>query len=83
MERVNRSEGEAKRFLEILAEYQKAPDITRRRMYLDSFEALMGKTGNLVVVDEAQKGILPLLDLNKLKAQSGNIQSPQAQPKGQ
>jgi len=83
LERVNRSEGEAKRFLEILAEYQKAPDITRRRMYLDSFEALMGKTGNLVVVDEAQKGILPLLDLNKLKAQSANIQSPQAQPKGQ
>lgn len=69
LERVNRAEGEAKRFLEILAEYEKAPEVTRRRMYLDSFEALMGRVDHLYVVDEAQKNILPLLDLNKLRDQ--------------
>jgi membrane protease subunit HflK len=83
LERVNKSEGEAKRFLDILAEYQKAPDVTRRRMYLDSFEALLGRIDHLYVVDESQKNILPLFDLNKLNEQGGKTQSPQAQPKGQ
>ena len=83
LERVNKSEGEAKRFLDILAEYQKAPDVTRRRMYLDSFEALLGRIDHLYVVDESQKNILPLFDLNKLSEQGGKTQSPQAQPKGQ
>ena len=55
LERVNRGEGEAKRFLDILAEYQKAPDITRRRMYLDSFEALMGRIDHLYVIDRRRK----------------------------
>ena len=82
LERVNRSEGEAKRFLDILAEYEKAPDVTRRRMYLDGFEALVGRIDHLFVIDEAQKNILPLFDLNKLKV-GEKAQSPQAQPKGQ
>jgi modulator of FtsH protease HflK len=83
LERVNRSEGEVKRFLDILAEYHKAPDVTRRRMYLDSFEALMGRIDHLYVVDEAQKNILPLLDLNKFKGQSEKAQSSQAPLRGQ
>jgi len=66
-ERVNRAQGETKRFLDILAEYRKASDVTRRRMYLDSFDALMGKAGQVYVIDRDQKNILPLLDLNKLK----------------
>ncbi len=83
LERVNRSEGEAKRFTDILAEYEKSPDITRRRMYLDSFEALMGRIDHLYVVDETQKNILPLLDLNKLNLQGEKAPSAQGQPKGQ
>ena len=76
LERVNRSEGEAKRFLDILAEYEKAPEVTRRRMYLDSFEALMGRIDHLYVIDEAQKNILPLFDLNKLNEQGGKSAEP-------
>lgn len=67
LERVNKAEGEVKRFLDILAEYQKAPDVTRRRMYLESFESMSGKVDHLFVIDESQKGVLPLFDLNKLK----------------
>jgi len=66
LEKVNRAEGEIKRFNDILAEYQKAPEVTRRRMYLDSFEALLGRIEHLYVIDEKQKSILPLFDLNKL-----------------
>jgi hypothetical protein len=51
-------------------------------MYLDGFEALVGRIDHLFVIDEAQKNILPLFDLNKLKV-GEKAQSPQAQPKGQ
>jgi modulator of FtsH protease HflK len=67
LERINRAEGEVKRFSDILAEYRKAPEVTRRRMYLDSFETMMGRIDHLYVIDEGQKGILQLLDLNKMK----------------
>jgi len=66
-ERVNKAQGETKRFLDILSEYRKASDVTRRRMYLDSFESIMSKAGQVYVIDRDQKNILPLLDLNKLK----------------
>ncbi len=65
-EQVNRAQGKAQRFLDILAQYQKAPDITRKRMYLESFAAIMGKAGHLYVIDSSEKNILPLLDLGKL-----------------
>jgi len=67
LEKVNRSEGEIKRFLDILTEYEKAPDVTRQRMYIDSFEALMGRIDHLYVIDENQKNLLPLFDINKMK----------------
>ena len=78
MERINRAEGEVKRFLDILAEYRKSPDVTRRRMYLESFETMMGRVEHLYVMDEGQKNLLPFLDLKKLKesgdkAQAGNV----------
>lgn len=65
LEKVNRSQGEVQRFLNILAEYDKAPDVTRRRMYLDSIGDLMGRVEHLYIVDENQRNLLPLLDLNK------------------
>ncbi len=63
LERVNRGQGEVSRFLTILEEYEKAPDITRRRMYLDAFGEFAGRIDRMVVLDEAQKQVLPLLDL--------------------
>ena len=77
-EQVNRAEGEAQRFTDILAQYQKAPDITRSRMYLDSFGYIMGRAGHLYVVDSAEKGILPLLDLGKLGGRSGKAKNSDA-----
>ncbi|MGC9195786.1 MAG: FtsH protease activity modulator HflK [Syntrophobacteraceae bacterium] len=74
-EQVNRADGKAQRFLDILDQYQKAPDITRDRMYLDSFKAIMGRAGHLYVVDSAQKNILPLLDLGKLAPGKGKSQN--------
>ncbi|MDR3556410.1 MAG: FtsH protease activity modulator HflK [Syntrophobacteraceae bacterium] len=74
-EQVNRASGKAQRFIDILAQYQKAPDITRKRMYLESFADIMGKSGHLYVVDSAEKNILPLLDLGKLGGQGAKARN--------
>ncbi|HAA05337.1 MAG TPA: FtsH protease activity modulator HflK [Syntrophobacteraceae bacterium] len=66
LERVNRAQGEARRFLDILAEYGKAPDVSRQRMYVEALQALIGKMERLIVLDDKQRNVLPLLDLNRL-----------------
>ena len=68
LERVNRSEGEVKRFLDILTEYEKAPDVTRRRMYIEASADLIGRVDHLLVLDENQRNLLPLFDLNRFTA---------------
>jgi membrane protease subunit HflK len=64
IERVNRARGEAERFASIYDEYRKAPDVTRRRMYLETVSQVLQKAGQKVVVDESTKGITPLLRMD-------------------
>lgn len=68
LERVNRAQGEVQRFLDILAEYEKSPDVTRRRMYLESFEALLQRVDRIIVIDRNQANMLPLLDVGRFGA---------------
>jgi membrane protease subunit HflK len=63
VERVNRAQGEATRFKAILADYQKAPEVTRRRLYLEAMSSMLPEAKALYVVDSDQKGLLPLLRL--------------------
>ena len=63
IERVNRANGEATRFLAILEEYQRAPQVTRRRLYLEAMGAVLPEAKALYVVDQDQKGLLPWLAL--------------------
>lgn len=65
LERVNRAEGEARRFNDILTAYEKAPDVTRRRMYIEAFETLSNKVERLYVLDQKQSSILPHLDIGR------------------
>ncbi|MCP4660424.1 MAG: FtsH protease activity modulator HflK [bacterium] len=74
LDRVNRASGEATRFSALYDEYRKAPEVTRRRMYLETMNAIIPKTGRKVVVDDEIRGILPLLNLDtgtRRSAQSG------------
>jgi membrane protease subunit HflK len=64
IERVNRSRGEAERFLAIYEEYRKAPDITRRRMYVETMVKVLPLVGNKVIVDESAKGLTPILRMD-------------------
>jgi modulator of FtsH protease HflK len=67
---VNDAEGEASRFLSVYAEYIKAPEVTRRRMYLETMEGVLGGM-NKVILDGvsgegAGQGVVPYLPLNNL-----------------
>ena len=63
--RVNRAKGESDRFLAVLAEYQKAPAVTKQRLYLETMRDVMPKLGRKLVVDEDVKGLVPLLQLGQ------------------
>lgn len=64
-ERVNLARGEASRFLNILAEYKGAKDVTRQRMYLETMQKVLPKVEAIYVVDSGQRSVLPLLDLGR------------------
>lgn len=61
--RVNEAEGDAARFSALVAEYAKAPDVTRRRMYLEAFQDILPRLGKRVIVDSDLRQFLPLLSL--------------------
>jgi len=62
---IAEAEGEASRFLAVLAEYEKAPEVTRKRLYLDTIEDVLGKT-NKVMIDTKDNNSLMYLPLDKL-----------------
>lgn len=66
IEKVNRAKGEAERFTRIYDEYRKSPEVTRRRMYLDAMSQVLQRAGHKVVIDEATKGLTPLLRMEGL-----------------
>ena len=61
--RVNRAEGDVSAFLAVLAEYKKAPEVTRRRLYLEAMEEILPSVGAITVVDGEGPGVLKHLDL--------------------
>jgi membrane protease subunit HflK len=63
LERVNRASGEAKRFNAILREYTQAPEVTRRRLYLESLASFLAAMKGLYIVDSEQKALVPWLPL--------------------
>ncbi|HYN40498.1 MAG TPA: HflK protein, partial [Thermoanaerobaculia bacterium] len=62
-DRVNRARGDAELFIKVHAAYQRAPEVTRRRMYLETMSEIYPKVKKKVVLDEKVKGILPLLPM--------------------
>jgi membrane protease subunit HflK len=68
VERVNRANGEATRFRAVLAEYQRAPEVTRRRLYLEAIGSILPEAKALYIVDSDQKALLPWLRLESGEA---------------
>ena len=63
LERVNRAQGEATRFESILKEYLEAPQVTRRRLYLEAMTGLLADMKGLYIVDQDQKAMVPWLSM--------------------
>jgi membrane protease subunit HflK len=63
LERINRAEGEATRFDAILGQYLQAPQVTRRRLYLEAMTGFLSGMKGLYIVDEDQKAMVPWLPL--------------------
>ncbi|MCB0334565.1 MAG: FtsH protease activity modulator HflK [Bdellovibrionales bacterium] len=57
---VNEAKGDVQKFEKLLTEYVKAPDITKRRLYLETMEELLGRFQEVTIVDPQIKGVLPL-----------------------
>ncbi len=67
LDRVNRAKGDASRFLAVYAEYAKAKDVTRRRIYLETLKDLFPRLGSKYIIDADQKNVLPFLNLGREK----------------
>ncbi|HWR78525.1 MAG TPA: FtsH protease activity modulator HflK [Thiobacillus sp.] len=63
---IANAEGEASRFTQILTEYQKAPQVTRQRIYLDTMQTVMNNTSK-ILVDQKGGNSLLYLPLDKLQ----------------
>ena len=68
---VNEAQGEAARFVSVLEEYEKAPDVTRERLYLEMVEDVLG-TANIILLDDNGEGTgaVPYLPLDQLRTPS-------------
>ncbi|MCK0149008.1 FtsH protease activity modulator HflK [Marivita sp. S6314] len=67
---VNEAEGEASRFLAVLGEYRNAPEVTRKRLYLETMEEVLGRVDKIILDESAEgsgNGVVPYLPLNELR----------------
>ena len=71
-EKIKKAEGDAKRFLQQYQEYKKAPDITRKRIYLETMEEILPDINKVVMENRKGSGVLPILPLGKNSLLGGN-----------
>ena len=74
---VNQAQGEASRFVAVLTEYRNAPEVTRKRLYLETMEQVLGDVDKIIldssVGGAGGQGVVPYLPLNELRRSgSGN-----------
>ena len=67
LKRINEAEGDVARFSALLAEYSKAPEVTRRRIYIETLQDVMPRLRSKIIIDEQARSILPLLNLDSQK----------------
>jgi membrane protease subunit HflK len=66
LKRVNEAEGDVARFKSLLEQYEKAPDVTRQRLYLETISEVLPQLGGKVILDADAKQFLPLMNLRQL-----------------
>jgi len=73
----NEAEGEAERFLSVFTAYKQNPDVTRRRMYLETLQGVLSDTDKVILDGSTGQGggAIPYLPLNELRGRSGSAGS--------
>jgi len=69
---VNEAEGEAARFVSVLNEYRNAPEVTRKRLYIETLEQVLGDVEKIILDESVSgggsgQGVVPYLPLNELR----------------
>jgi membrane protease subunit HflK len=64
-ERIKRAEGDVDRFLAILKEYEKAEEVTRKRLYLETMEEILPQIKKFIIDEDISSGLLQLLPLGE------------------
>lgn len=73
---VNEAGGDTSRFLQVYEQYRNAPDVTRKRMFLETMERVLGGADKVIIDTKGNQGVVPYLPLEKLptksKSEGGN-----------
>lgn len=73
LKRINEAQGDVAKFTALLAEYTKAPEVTQRRIYIETMQGVLPGIRSKIIIDEEARGILPIL----------NLDSPMSRPIGE
>jgi membrane protease subunit HflK len=64
VDRINRARGDSARFASLFSAYSRAPEVTRKRIFLETMGAILPTVGRKIILDEDMKGVVPLLGLD-------------------
>jgi membrane protease subunit HflK len=64
LKRINEAEGDVARFSALLTEYTKAPEVTRRRIYVETMQKVLPSIRSKIIVDDQTHNILPLMNID-------------------
>lgn len=70
---IREAEGESQRFKAVYGEYRKAPQVTRDRMYIEAMQKVLQKADTIVIDQQGQKGVVPYLPLEQVKAPKAKV----------
>lgn len=67
--------GQAARFTQVYESYRTAPDVTRKRMYLETMEQILGSMSKVIIDEKSGSGVVPYLPLDQLNRPPGGASS--------
>ncbi|HJZ42992.1 MAG TPA: FtsH protease activity modulator HflK [Hyphomicrobiaceae bacterium] len=70
---VAEATGQTARFIKVYDEYKKAPEVTRKRMYLETMERVLGGTDKIIMDSRGGQGVVPYLPLDQLQRKKEGV----------
>ena len=72
------AQGEAARFIAVYDQYRKAPDVTRRRIYIETMQDILGNMNKVILDNRGGQGVVPYLPLPEIKRRAQATPAPEA-----